>query len=52
MLRWYKRNRYMIVGSFLGFVIWNLIGLGLIGIVLVIVLGILGQRLDRARSGD
>ncbi len=52
MLRLYKRNRYMIVGSFLGFVIWNLIGLGLIGIVLVIVLGIIGRVVDRARSGD
>ncbi len=52
MLRWYKRNRYMILGYFLGFIIWNLIGLGLIGIVLVIALGILGLWLDRVRSGD
>ncbi len=52
MLRRYKRNRYMILGAFLGFVIWNLIGFGLIGIVLVIVLGILGLWLDRVRSGD
>ena len=53
MLRWYKRNRFMLIGSFLGLVLWSLIGFGLlIGIVLVIVLGIVGRAVDKARSAD